>query len=330
MSLYSSHRAFVLSLVVLLFLCSTSLFAQNPSPASSSDAAWTTSNAIHAIGLPGAKPKEKGSLVITADTLTFTTKLNRSTLPLASVLEASAGNERVELWGIKGRLLRMAIPDGGGLAAAAVMHHRVDMFSIAFLDSHAGYHEAVFYLPAKEAEHALQVISATTTTHTAPSSNACDTGQIRNPSVRIALPDWNHLEVPSAYRALVYEQLVDSFEKTKGLGRIYRDGETDSECPQYTVQLTVNAFKHGNQVTRASMGPAGFFVGTTQMTFDLKVSDSHGSTILQEQIKATIRGESESTQIAEKIAKKAAKTYSHKQAASPQSAVNRNLREERS
>ena len=327
MSLNTSLRAFVLSLAVLLFLCSTSLFAQTSSPAL---AAWSSSNVIHAIGLPGAKPKEKGSLVLTSDSLTFTTKLNRSTLALASVVGASAGNERVELWGIKGRILRMAIPDGGGLLAATFMHHRVDMFSVAFLDSSAGYHEAVFYLSANEAERALQIISATTASHAAPSGNACKAGSIRNPSVRIALPDWNHLEVPAAYRALVYEQMVAGFERIKGLGRIYRDGEKDSQgqCPQYTVQLTINGFKHGNQVARASTGPVGLFVGTTQMTFDVKISSPHGAAILQEQIKATIRGESESTQVAEKIAKKVAKTYAHSLAANPQDAASQNLHDE--
>ena len=82
---------------------------------------WNSANVQHVDGLPDAKAKEKGTLAVNATGLSFTGKGARSVIPLRSIIAVGAGNQRVELWGMKGRLLRMAIPDGGGLAAAAFM-----------------------------------------------------------------------------------------------------------------------------------------------------------------------------------------------------------------
>jgi RNA 3'-terminal phosphate cyclase len=57
------------------------------------------------------------------------------------------------------------------------------------------------------------------------------------------------------------------------------------------------------------MGPVGFFAGTTQMTFDATITDASGKVSMQEQVKATVRGESESTNVAADVAKKLAKRY---------------------
>lgn len=307
-------------------LLSLFLLILSPAAYSATPAPWSSSDATHAIGLPNVKANEKGTLAISGTALTFTGKLNRSTLPLDSLLEASAGNERVELWGIKGRLLRMAIPNGGGLLAATVMHHRVDMLSVAFLDANHGYHQAVFYMPAKEAEHALQVLSASVpSTHPPLPATSCEAAPASGPSVRILLPEWNNSEVPPGYRALVYEHLVAAFEHTPNAGHVFRDGESDPNgaCPQYTVQISVHAFRHGNQVERASMGPAGFFVGTTQITFDVKALDHQQQLVFEDESKATIRGESESTGVAQKMAHKIVKTYTQRIPAPPQLASNR-------
>jgi hypothetical protein len=130
--------------------------------------------------------------------------------------------------------------------------------------------------------------------------------------VLVAVPAWDQAEVPAAYRALVYEHLLDRLRQVKGAGRVYRDGATNGHqgCPQYRMQLSISGFKQGSQVERAVMGPVGFFAGTTQMTFDATITDASGRVSMQEQVKATVRGESESTNVAAEVAKKLAKRYS--------------------
>lgn len=272
----------------------------------------------HAYGLPDTKKNEKGTLTVNSDGQTFTAKSSSSSVQRRSILAVSAGNQRVELWGMKGRLLRMAIPDGGGIAAAGFMHHRVDMLTVEFNDSRGGYHGAIFYLPANEAERALQSFAEMPPVRREAIDSVCQGGLgglVKPGSVLVSAPAWDQIEVPAAYRALVYEHLIDRLQRVEGIGHVYRDGESDAQrdfqagCPQYTVHISIAGFAQGSQVKRAVMGPVGMFVGTTQMTFDATFTDASGRLNSHEQVKATVRGESESTNVADSVAKTLAKRY---------------------
>jgi hypothetical protein len=70
-------------------------------------------------------------------------------------------------------------------------------------------------------------------------------------------------------------------------------------------------FKEGSSVKRSFMGPVGMFVGTTQMKFDVTFTDASGKVNTREQIAATMRGESESTNVADHVAKSVAKHYTN-------------------
>lgn len=307
----------------LLFSLHTFLFAAYPALAAqtgipsdndhpSQAVEWTSRGVQHVYGLPEAKPKDKGILTLSPTDLSFTGKTSTAMIPRRSITAVSAGDQRVELWGVKGQILRAVIPNGGGLAAATVMHHRVDMLTVEFVDSRGGYHGAVFFLPAKEASRALEIFSKTPIAPREPHpGNTCEHAGMWPNSILLAAPNWDHAEVPAAYRALVYERLLDRLRQVKGGDRVYRDGENNVQqgCPQYTMQLSISAFKQGSQVKRAAMGPVGFFVGTTQMKFDATITDASGKVLVQDQIKAAARGESESTNVAANVAKKLAKQY---------------------
>jgi hypothetical protein len=272
---------------------------------------WQCSGAQHVYGFPGSKPHAKGTLSLTTDSLTFTSNSGNVSIPRISITAVSAGHQRVELWGVGGRILRMTIPDGGGIAAAAVMHHRIDMLTIEFHDHRGGMHSAVFFLAANEAERALQGFALAPIQPPPPSQAVCGNGAIDRNSVLVAAPDWDRAQVPAAYRALVYEHIVDRLRRTPQIGYVYREGETGGHnaCPQYTIHIAIAAFKEGSSVKRAALGPAGFFVGTTQMAFDISITDSSSRLNVSEEIKATIRGESESTNVADHLAKTLAKHY---------------------
>jgi len=274
-------------------------------------AVWQSTKAEHVYGLPDIKHNKKGTLTLSADAVTFTEKSGNASIPRSAVTAVSAGNERVELWGVGGRILRMTIPDGGGVAAAAVMHHRVDMLTVEFKDSRSGYHAAVFFLPANEADRALQSFALTPGPPREVSGAVCQNAPIEPKSVLVPAPNWDQADVPAAYRALVYEHLIDRIQGTKEVAHVYRDGEGDGHgaCPQYIVHISIAAFKEGSSVKRAFLGPAGMFVGTTQMKFDVAFSDASGKLNTTEQITATIRGESESTSVADHVAKDVARRY---------------------
>jgi hypothetical protein len=229
--------------------------------------AWTASKVQHVYGLPETKPNDTGRLAVNSDGLTFSGKSSTYTIPRSSLIAVSSGNERVELWGMKGRLVRMAIPNGGGLAAAGIMHHKTTMLTTEFRDGRGGYHAAVFYVPEDAAARVLASFSQSPLQDGSSASDREETAQTCQSSssvprsVLIADPIWNGEEVPAAYKALVYEHVIDRVQRIDGVVHVYRAGEVSGSdgCPQYTLTISIVNFKQGSQVKRAVMGPAGFF-----------------------------------------------------------------------
>jgi hypothetical protein len=282
---------------------------------------WTASKVQHAYGLPETKAKAKGTMAISDAGLVFTSSASRYTIPWANIAAVSNGVERVEMWGTTGRLVRMAIPNGGGLAAAGVMHHKVNELTVEFRDQRGSYHGAVFFLPGKDATrvldiytHAIQPAQQHPDLGIAPSVSAlaCQAGSGSH-SVLVSAPVWNEAQVPAAYRAMVYEHIVDRMQRVQGVGHVFRDGETGVQpvCPQYTVTISIVSYKPGNQVKRAMMGPVGFFVGTTQMVFNITIRDASGGLNSTQEVQATLRGEGESKNVTDGVAKKIAKSYAN-------------------
>jgi len=275
---------------------------------------WKSTHAVHVLGMPDVRAKDDGTLIITAQHLKFTGSSGSSTIDTPSIVALSAGNERVELWGMKGRLLRMAVPYGGGAAFATFMHHQRDMLTVEFVDSQGGYHGSVFYLPANEAEEALRAITPSAAAHRDVPSDSCSIARVTPNSILVKQPTVDNSEFPVAYRVLVYEHIIDRLRKDPGAD-VLRDGVTEGrdDCSKYTLRLSTTAYKPGSQVKRASMGPVGFFVGVTQITLNLEITDAKGRTVIRDQIKATQRGESESMNVIDKIAQQVVKKWSKEQ-----------------
>jgi len=331
---WRSGASLLVLIQAILFLphhafASAAIQPQRPAPVTSSrkqltEDSWTISHAQHAYGLPEVKPKQKGTLTLDSQNITFAGKAVYR-IPRASVIAISDGSERVEMWGMKGRLLRMAIPNGGGLAAAGFMHHKESSLTVEFRDPRGGYHAAVFVVPPADATLAMATFaprsddSASTSEPvdiTGPVANVCDGSTVKPGSVLIAAPVWEQVEVPASYRALVYEHLVDRMRRVQGVSQVYREGEPGAQrgCPQSSVRIAIAGFRPGSQVKRAMMGPAGFFAGTTQMNFHVTMSDQAGMWNVNDDVKATVRGESESKNIADSVAKNVAKRYASERA----------------
>ncbi|HYZ84685.1 MAG TPA: hypothetical protein VE621_09795 [Bryobacteraceae bacterium] len=274
-------------------------------------------NVQYIYGFPKTKPNEKGKLTINSDGLTFTGVSSTYSIPRSSLIAVDAGNERVELWGTKGRLLRMAIPYGGGSVASGVMHHRVSMLTAEFRDDHKGFHSAVFYVPAEDAARVLKSLSQAplpedgSIARVEKAGSECQRSNVIPNSVLIEAPVRNNIQVPTAYKALVYEHIVNRIQHLKGVEHVYRAGEISesSGCPQYTIRLELTNFKQGSQVKRAIMGWAGYVVGTTQMTFRTTITDASGHQPVTQDVKATVRGASESKNVGDGLAKRIAKSY---------------------
>jgi hypothetical protein len=284
-------------------------------------APWTAQTVQHAYGLPELKPKAKGTMTVDNTAITFTGKSGQYAIPWAEVAAVSSGNERVELWGTTGRIVRMVIPNGGGLAAAAVMHHKVNELTVEFHDTLGAYHGAVFFLPGRDVAHLLESSAQAVPSlkdHTSLASVdapmiLCQGATGLAGAVLLSPPTWSQADVPAAYRAAVYEHIIYRLQKVEGVGHVYRAGEPNAQpaCPQFTITISIKSYKAGNQVARASMGPVGFFAKTTEMVFDSTITDLSGRMNKTEPLKATVRGESESLTIADSVARRLAKLYAN-------------------
>ncbi|WP_420237842.1 hypothetical protein ACOBR2_20000 [Telmatobacter bradus] len=273
---------------------------------------WAADRVLHLYGLPDVKAKAKGRMSINADGIRFSVNGLATSLPIANILAVHTGNERVELWGVKGRILRMMLPDGGGTLLATFLHHRIDMLTVEYRDDKGGYHAAVFELPAKEAVRAMQMAAQyASSSRPQPQCGHCEGQQVQAHTVQLELPDWQDQHVPFAYRALVYEHLISDLNHSKQDLTVYRDGELGAkqQCAQYTVVLREDRFQAGSQVARAIIGPLAYFVGYTQISFYMSVSDATGHELYSKQIKAAVHDEAENNKVAEKSAKKLSKKF---------------------
>src|SRR5277367_1491574 len=111
-SLFDAPVALFLFAISVLPFCVCAANGQTPEQATAT-VVWQSTKAQHVYGLPDIKRNKKGTLTLSHDALTFTGNSGNASIPRNAVTAVSAGNQRVELFGKAGMLLRMTIPDGG-------------------------------------------------------------------------------------------------------------------------------------------------------------------------------------------------------------------------
>ncbi len=74
-------------------------------------------------------------------------------------------------------------------------------------------------------------------------------------------------------------------------------------CDQWKLAMTIEAFRKGNAAERALIGPLGQFVGTTNLRCRVVLSNGRGDSLLDEEVKAVIRGDRESLDLGVEVSK---------------------------
>jgi hypothetical protein len=271
-----------------------------------SSTAWHSNQATLLVGLTGIKNNAKGSLLLSPTALIFSTAESHASIDRATMLSVSVGDERMEMGGTAGRITRAVIPFGGGAAVATVSNKEVSLLTIQFRDDHDALHGAVFLLPKNEAVAAQQQLgSIDARLRVEQPKPSCPNGSTTQAKAMTIAPIATLGEVvPEEYKVLLYEQLLLRLREKDTFLSIYRDGDNSpaAACPRYNLTLTIAAFRKGNEALRASTGPVGFFLGATSMTFHAVVQDKYGQKLLDRNFKVSKRGDSESLNIADKIA----------------------------
>ncbi|WP_222829227.1 hypothetical protein [Terriglobus saanensis] len=290
------------------------IYSQGPEPSSgqaiSSSPVWRSEHASHLLGLMELAPNLKGSLALSPNGVVFTTPSGETTIEHGHVLAVSAGNVRMEMGGKAGRVGRMLIPFGGGAVLAAVAQGQVDLLTVEFRDVHDAYHGAVFLLPKSEALAAAKVFGLPLAQGSAEEEGqACGDVPTAPASMKLASIAVEGQPIPAEYRVLLYEQMIRGIHADARFGQIFRDGDRSpaAHCPEFQLKLTLTTFTKGNAALRSTAGPLGLFWGVTSLKVHVQLVDRSGAVIFNRDFKESERGDTDTLDIANKIAKSVTK-----------------------
>jgi hypothetical protein len=280
----------------------------------------------HIGGLPGVKPRAVGRLMATEKGIAFEEGGATTFVDAAQIVKVSTDDERYMKGGAFGQVVRTGVPFAGGLGiglsglsqsfgsvpfvfgflASAFTQSRADVVTVEYFDPHDGYHGAVFMMPWHAAEEIKQQVSASgVQPNVDPAKNACS-AMTTFPHLMTMLPVSSQgAEVPDEYRVLTYEHVFSALQRKASGWQVRRFGDSHdlASCEEWKLALTVEAFRKGNAAERALMGPLGQFVGTTSLSCRVVLSNGHGDSLLDEKLKAVIRGDRESLDLGDEISK---------------------------
>jgi hypothetical protein len=299
-----------LQTAILIALGSLSLHAQsNASTVRDEPGSVPYISAKVLTGWPGVAPDTGGNLSFGAGSLRFSAERGSGEISKLRIIAVYGGDEQIETGGTTGRIARVVIPYGGGLALGAVTHKKVGLLTIEFFDASGEYHGAVFQLKAADIPATLEKIafrpSASTVLRTAVPA-ACPEWKIQSNSVRVQPIDADReIGFPAEDRVLLYEHLVQQLQSEKTIQNVYRAGDRSSEagCAEFTVTVRATAFGKGNQAARASVGPLSHFVGTTKLDFHLMISNQDGGPNLDVDLKKSEGSDTDSLNITKVVSR---------------------------
>jgi len=258
-------------------------------------------------GLPGIVPRTDGAILLNHTTLRFQAGEQHTDIARRRIISASSGEERIETGGTAGKVTRMLIPYGGGLAVGAITHKKISLLTIEYLDISGQYHGAIFLASADDiANLEREIVPPYANPPAQTTTIQCAKGEVQANTVQV---DMIGMEETSAFppedRVLLYENLVKQLQSEKTIAAVYRAGDKSpaAECVEFKVHLQAIAFKKGDQAVRASVGPLGYFIGTTKLTYHLTITTQSGATVLDRDMKASEGSDTDSLNITKVISK---------------------------
>jgi hypothetical protein len=267
---------------------------------------WQSGSVVYVAGLADVKPGITGTLGITPDALTFSTKSSHGEIQLNRITGISTGQERVATGGMGAKIVRKIPIFGIGAVTGAATNKSVDVLTVEYRDGRGGYHGAVFEVPKTRAANAQQQLLSVTQPAPVELPKDCD-GSIA-PRTLVVLPIVaTGINLPAEYRVLLYEQMVQALKRSSGNAVIIRVGDTAAACAATRLQLSVTAFKKGNEAVRASTGPVGLFVGATSVKFQVDLDDLNGKELFSKALKESKHGDADSLNVTQDLAKSVVK-----------------------
>jgi hypothetical protein len=311
----STKRAFpqlrtsaaIACLLVLTSLC-PGVFAQDTKAEAQKGSSF---QAAHVLGLPDIRPNASGSLAVEGGSLCFeSSKEGVKLIPIASIQGVLLSQEDKQIGGTPMKLGKMAAPYGGGRVVSLFAHKKFDYVSLLFRDENGGIHGVIFEVPAGQGVQIREML-ASNGAHFAPQENlpkehanseVADAGAHgvaaaqKSVSATDADGKWSvqieeissdEVELDSAFRVAIYENLLAALEKTNRFEKIYRSGDHRAEARDslLTLKINVREFEAGSETKRAVTTVAG----ATKIKVQSQLQTPDGKVVKDDLVDAHVR-----------------------------------------
>lgn len=117
----------------------------------SSQAANSTPQVNHVLGLEGVKPNAKGNLTVSADGLDFKGAASHAQVPIASIEDIFTGEDSRQTGGTGLTVAKIAVPYGGGRVLSLFTHEKFDSLTMRYRDENGGLHGILLTMPLGQA-----------------------------------------------------------------------------------------------------------------------------------------------------------------------------------
>jgi hypothetical protein len=116
-----------------------------------SQAADSTPQVNHVLGLEDVKHNAKGKLTVNASGLDFQGAASHAQVPIASIEDIFTGEDSRQTGGKVLTVAKMGVPYGGGRVLSLITHEKFDSLTVAYRDENGGLHGALFTMPVGQA-----------------------------------------------------------------------------------------------------------------------------------------------------------------------------------
>lgn len=312
--------------IALAFLLAGTTLAPGIAAAQPRDAAVPANEipgAVNVLGFGDIKPQSGGKLSFTGGEIAFGNEKQTASIPFAAVQAFSIEHSTTGLMrGTKSKVASQ-IPYGAGQLYGAI-RLGAETLTIFYRDEHKALHGAVVILPKDRKDDVLRAFAAVrlspgegpiaglAVAHANPPARK--RGKARRRllttdvhAVRVALPATLAPDLPTAYTAGIYEELLEKLGRNPAFDAVWRQGDDRAAPNALTLSVTVTKLQKGNAGVRGAIPIVGMLAGKTLITADLQLDNASGAPLVRQTIKGSKRFIGESMIATSSLAERANK-----------------------
>jgi hypothetical protein len=249
--------------------------------------------------------------------MTFDVHDHSTAIPLRSILAFSIlHGDRALISGARGTLAQAA-PYGIGFALT-MTRPSVETLTLFYSDSYHAIHGCILVLPKDTGERVVSAFAGVGLSPTDyPKTGALKPSEPQRelgaqmaavssptkPSVEATLPSESFGDIPSAFPAAVYEDLIEQLTQSGLFAHVWRAGDIRRAPDMLVLHVDIEDWKKGSARGRG-LGP---FTGATVIKSSVTLEDRSGRRVFQAKVGGAKRMKGESLEVTNSLAKRVRK-----------------------